>query len=316
MLKRSFQLFILFTALLLSFECRLNAQGTAVPAVSAAADSTITIDKNNQMMLVFVERLKSGNIKEARKIAQEMADFSKKYKDDANTEYKSFYSNIEKEYYIYKNKGSKKKVVWVPEPIADGYYFLAVMDFQEKKYQDAIDNIQKCIIWNPVRAPYYCERGFIFLNCGIYADYVSAQVAYEQALECADNEEDFASALRGLAFALASQNELEESAAAMILSQKYVPDSADAKEHLLRLKNLVPSFDFNMDIKRAKKILAESKIQTTFSPEHAVVLLKMVSELKLPEEKDKALAFLVSANMIDPSNKAVENKLKEIQKLK
>lgn len=316
MLKRSFQLFILFTALLLSFECRLNAQGTAVPAVSAAADSTITIDKNNQMMLVFVERLKSGNIKEARKIAQEMADFSKKYKDDANTEYKSFYSNIEKEYYIYKNKDSKKKVVWVPEPIADGYYFLAVMDFQEKKYQDAIDNIQKCIIWNPVRAPYYCERGFIFLNCGIYADYVSAQVAYEQALECADNEEDFASALRGLAFALASQNELEESAAAMILSQKYVPDSADAKEHLLRLKNLVPSFDFNMDIKRAKKILAESKIQTTFSPEHAVVLLKMVSELKLPEEKDKALAFLVSANMIDPSNKAVENKLKEIQKLK
>ncbi len=316
MLKRSFQLFIIFAALLLSFECRLNAQGTAVPAVSAAADSTITIDKNNQMMLVFVERLKSGNIKEARKIAQDMADFSKKYKDDANTEYKSFYSNIEREYYIYKNKDSKKKVVWVPEPIADGYYFLAVMDFQEKKYQDAIDNIQKCIIWNPVRAPYYCERGFIFLNCGIYADYVSAQVAYEQALECADNEEDFASALRGLGFALASQNELEESAAAMILSQKYVPDSADAKEHLLRLKNLVPSFDFNMDIKRAKKILAESKIQTTFSPEHAVVLLKMVSELKMPEEKDKALAFLVSANMIDPSNKAVENKLKEIQKLK
>ena len=316
MLKRSFHLFLIFTALLLSFECRLNAQGTAVPAVSAAADSTITIDKNNQMMLVFVERLKSGNYKEARKIANEMAGFSNKYKDDAMTEYKSFYSDIEREYYLLKNKGSKKKVVWVPEPIADGYYFLAVMDFQEKKYQDAVDNIQKCIIWNPVRAPYYCERGFIFLNSGIYADYVSAQVAYEQALECADNEEDFASALRGLGFSFAAMNQLEESAAAMILSQKYVPDSPDAKEHLLRLKNLVPSFDFNMDIKRAKKILTESKIQTTFSPEHAVVLLNMVSELKLPEEKDKALAFLVSANMIDPSNKAVENKLKEIQKLK
>ena len=316
MYKRSFQLFIIFSLLLLSLECRLNAEELAVPAVSAAADSTITIDKNNQMMLVFVERLKSGNIKEARKIAQDMANFSQKYKDDANTEYKSFYSNIEKEYYIYKNKDSKKKVVWVPEPIADGYYFLAVMDFQEKKYQDAIDNIQKCIMWNPVRAPYYCERGFIFLNSGIYADYVSAQVAYEQALECADNEEDFASALRGLGFALASQNGLEESAAAMILSMKYVPDSADAKEHLLRLKNLVPSFDFNMDVKRAKKILSESKIQTTFSPEHSVVLLKMVNEMKLPDEKEKALAFLVSANRIDPGNKAVENKLKEVQKLK
>ena len=316
MCKRSIQLFIIFSLLLLSFECRLNAQETAVPAVSAAADSTITIDKNNQMMMAFVERLKSGNTKEARKIAQEMADFSKKYKDDAKTEYKSFYSDIEKEYYTYKNKNSKKEVVWVPEPIADGYYFLAVMDFQEKKYQDAIDNIQKCIMWNPVRAPYYCERGFIFMNCGVSADYVSAQVAYEQALECADNEEDFASALRGIGFAFAARNELEESAAAMILSQKYVPDSADAKEHLLRLKNLVPSFDFNMDVKKAKKILAESKIQTSFSPEHAVVLLNMVSGLKLPEEKEKALAFLVSANMIDPSNKAVENKLKEVQKLK
>ncbi len=316
MFKRSFQLFIIFTALLFSLECRLNAAEITVPAVSAAADSTITIDKNNQMMLVFVERLKSGNTKEARKIAQEMADFSKKYKDDANTEYKSFYSNIEKEYYIYKNKDSKKNVVWVPEPIADGYYFLAVMDFQEKKYQDAIDNIQKCIMWNPVRAPYYCERGFIFLNCGIYADYVSAQIAYEQALECADNEEDFASALRGIGFALAARNELDVSAAAMILSLKYVPDNPDAKEHILRLKNLVPSFDFNMDTVKAKKILYDSKIQTTFSPEHAVVLLKIVSELKMPEEKEKALAFLISANMIDPSNKAVEKKLKEIQNLK
>ncbi len=316
MFKRSFQLFIIFTALLFSLECRLSAAEITVPAVSAAADSTITIDKNNQMMLVFVERLKSGNTKEARKIAQEMADFSKKYKDDANTEYKSFYSNIEREYYIYKNKDSKKNVVWVPEPIADGYYFLAVMDFQEKKYQDAIDNIQKCIMWNPVRAPYYCERGFIFLNCGIYADYVSAQIAYEQALECADNEEDFASALRGIGFALAARNELDVSAAAMILSLKYVPDNPDAKEHILRLKNLVPSFDFNMDTVKAKKILYDSKIQTTFSPEHAVVLLKIVSELKMPEEKEKALAFLISANMIDPSNKAVEKKLKEIQNLK
>jgi tetratricopeptide (TPR) repeat protein len=316
MYKRSLQLFIIFSLLLLSFECRLNAEELIVPAVSAAADSTITIDKNNQMMLVFVERLKSGNTKEARKIAQEMADFSKKYKDDANTEYKSFYSNIEREYYIYKNKDSKKNVVWVPEPIADGYYFLAVMDFKEKKYQDAIDNIQKCIMWNPVRAPYYCERGFIFLNCGIYADYVSAQIAYEQALECADNEEDFASALRGLGFAMAARNELDVSAAAMILSLKYVPDNPDAKEHILRLKNLVPSFDFNMDTVKAKKILYDSKIQTTFSPEHAVVLLKIVSGLKMPEEKEKALAFLISANMIDPSNKAVEKKLKEIQNLK
>ena len=317
MLKRSLQLFVILTALFLSSECGLNAAETTVPAVSAAAaDSTITIDKNNQMMIAFVERLKTGNTKEARKIAQEMADFSKKYKDDANTEYRSFYSNIEKELYIQKKLNGGKKVVWVPEPIADGYYFLAVIDFQDRHYNDAIENIQKCITWNPVRAPYYIERGFIFLNCGVYSDYISAQVAYEEALEYADNEDDFASALRGLGFALASQNKLEESAAAMILSKKYVPNNADAEEHLLRLKNLVPSFDFNMDTKEAIKILKESKIQTTFSPDHANVLFKIASELKIPEEKEKALVFLIRANMLDPKNKAVESKLKEIQKLK
>jgi tetratricopeptide (TPR) repeat protein len=317
MLKRSLQLFMIFTALFLSGEYCLNAAETSVPAVSAAAaDSTINIDKNNQMMLVFVERLKSGDTKEARKIAKEMADFSKNYKDDEKTVYKSFYSNIEKELYILKNKNSKKNVVWVKEPIADGYYFLAVMDFNEKNYKDAIDNIQKCITWNPVRAPYYCERGFIFLNCGVNADYVSAQVAYEQALEYADNEEDFASALRGLGFAFASRNELEESAAAMILSEKFVPNNPDAQEHILRLKSLVPSFDFNMDIKKATKILKESHIQTTFSPDHSKVLLKLASEMKMPEEKEKALVFLIRANMLDPNNKDVEKKLKEVQMIK
>ena len=101
-----------------------------------------------------------------------------------------------------------------------------------------------------------------------------------------------------------------------IISSIYIPDNPNAKAKILRLKNLDPSFDFNMDTVKAKKILYDSKIQTTFSPEHAVVLLKIVSELKMPEEKEKALAFLISANMIDPSNKAVEKKLKEIQNLK
>ncbi len=276
--------------------------------------SDSVLDRNNQMMMVFVERLKSGNVAEARKIAKDMAAFSKKYKDTDTIEYKSFYSNIEKEYYLLKNKNSKKKVVWVEEPIADGYYFLAVLDFQEKQYKDAIENIQKCISWNPVRAGYYNERGFIFLNSGADSNIISAQVAYEQALECANSEDDFASGLRGLGFALAARNQFDVSAAAMILSLEFEPNNADANEHLVRLKNFIPGYDFNINVNQARKILKDNKIQTTYSPEHVKVLLKLASEFKIPEEKEKALVFLNRALMLEPQNVEVLNKIKALQK--
>ena len=309
MFKRSLLLFTLLLA--------LNGSAFADPSTTNvdSNDSTANvIDRNNQMMMVFVQRLKSGNVAEARKIAKDMTAFSQKYKDSATVEYKSFYSNIEKEIYMLKNKDNKKKVVWVEEPIADGYYFLAVIDFQDKQYKDAIDNIQKCISWNPVRSAYYCERGFIFLNAGPDSDIISAQVAYEQALEYANDEESFAAALRGLGFVFALKNQFEESYAAMILSKEYEPDSIDADEHIIRLKNLIRGIDLNIDAKKARQILQKNHIQTTFSPEQVKVLVKLASELKMPEEKEKAKIFLTRALMLDPHNKEAINKLKEIQK--
>ncbi len=294
-------------SLLFSFSC--NSLLTA----ETDGGSEAAIDRNNQMMMVFVQRLKSGNVAEARKIAKDMAAFSQKYKDTDSVEYKSFYSNIEKELYLLKNKDNKKKVVWVEEPIADGYYFLAVLDFQDKHYKDAISNIQKCIFWNPVRAAYYCERGFIFLNTTPESDLLSAQVAYEQALEYADDEETFASALRGLSFVFADKNQFEESVAAMILSKEFEPNSVEADEHLIRMKNLISGFDFNMSAKKAKEVLQKSNVQTTYSPEHVKVLIKLASELKMPEEKEKAKVFLTRALMLDPQNKEAISKMKNLQ---
>ncbi len=306
-------LLIIIISLLLPF-CENNLSAAEPKDTSGNNSQNSSIDRNNQMMLAFVQRMKSGNVTEARKIAKEMTAFANKYTDTADVEYKNFYSNMEKELYLLKNKNSKKKVVWVDDPIADGYYFLAVIDFQAKHYKEAKENIQKCIFWNPVRAPYYCERGFIFLNSGVESDYISAQVAYEQALEYADNEEDFASALRGVGFAFASRNMFEESVAAMVLSKEFEPNNTDAEEHILRMKNFIPSFDFSMDSKKARKILKDNKIQTTYSPEHVKVLIKLASELKMPEEKEKALIFLTRAQMLEPVNVEVINKLKEIQK--
>lgn len=70
--------------------------------------------------------------------------------------------------------------------------------------------MQKAISWNPVRSAFYAERGFMFLRKNSGADIVGAQIAYEKALELADNPEDFAAALRGLAFVLVERRELEK----------------------------------------------------------------------------------------------------------
>lgn len=302
MLKRS--LLYVFTSLFISL---------STMTIAEESNTNSSIDKYNQMMMVFVERLRSGNVKEARKIANDMTSFSKNYKDDAKTEYKNFYSDIEKELYSLKNKDNKKKVVWVNEPIADGYYFLAVIDFQEKQYKDAIENIQKCIFWNPVHSAYYCERGFIFLNSGFDSNIINAQVAYEQALEYANNEEDFASALRGLGFVFTARGQFEESAASMILSKEYDANSTDADAHILYLKRLIPSFDFNMSANEARKILKEAKIQTSFSPDHVNVLIKMANSFTKPEEKERAIIFLRTAQLLDPNNTEVTKKLKALQ---
>lgn len=304
MLRRFFILNLV--TLFLSLTSALTAQ--------TEVNKTDFIDRNNHMMIVFMERLNNGNIKEARKIASDMAAFSEKYKDTNTVEYKSFNNNIEKELYLMKNQDSKKKVEWVEEPIADGYYFLAVLDFNEKKYQAALDNMQKCIFWNPVHGAYYSERGFMFLNAGDLTDAVSAQVAYEKAIELASDETLMGAGLRGIGYAMGAKNEIEAAVAAFYLSKEYDSASPEADEGIFHIKQLFPEIDLNMTIDEAKKVLKENNIQIGYSPEHVKVLIKLALEAKLPEEREKAEIYLSYAKILEPQNTELNKLLKALQK--
>ncbi len=64
------------------------------------ASQTVKADPvvlTNQMMLVFMERMKTGNLKEARDIANEMVFGNEKFQDTDQKVFKSFHSAMEME---------------------------------------------------------------------------------------------------------------------------------------------------------------------------------------------------------------------------
>ena len=311
MLKRSLLSILAMVAM-------LNCQAPALQAQETASGTTRSavleaIDKGNQMMIAYMEHIKIGDIKGARKIANDMVAPAKNFKDTDAVEYKTFYSMIEKEYYQMTNKGNTKKVEWVQEPIADGYYLLAVLDFQEKLYKDALENIQNCVSWNPVRSAYYIERGFLYLFSGDEQNIVNAQVAYEKAIELANNTEDMAAGLRGVASVMNAKGNLPVCIAALVVSKEYDSENPDADEQILYIKKEFPDYDCNMTVKEARKLLKENNIQCDYSHTHVEVLTKMASELKMPDDKEKITILLQQGLFLEPKNVELQNKLKALK---
>lgn len=302
----------------LAGEKKESANGKALTKSDIAEEERLkeaAFVKYNQMMMVATERFKNGDLAEARKVANELIAGADEFTDTDKTEYKTFYSQIEKELYVHKNANSGKDVVWVDARFADGYYFLSVLDFQEGKYSSSIDNMQKCICWNPMHSAYFCERGYIYLNAQESGSLVSAQIAYEKALELADNEEDFAAALRGLAFVMTEKSDFNTAIACLVLSKEFDPENPTTDEQITYIRGNYPFMTSDMKVDEARKALKEKGIQTTYSHQHVEVLLKMASgyNLSVPEEKERAKLLLMHARELEPQNKEVVEKFKAIK---
>lgn len=283
------------------------------------ASQTVKADPvvlTNQMMLVFMERMKTGNLKEARDIANEMVFGSEKLQDTDQKVFKSFHSAMEMELFrlLEQRSGSKREIDWVEQPISDGYYFLAILDFQEGKHEEALANLQKAIFWNPVRSAFFAERGFMFLRKNSGADIVSAQVAYEKALELADNPEDFAAALRGLAFVLVERRELQKALACLIVSKEFDADESDADEEIQFIRGIDPGLVASMNLKTARDVLKNAKILSTYAPEHVAVLVRLADSYKSPKDAQRAVLLLKKAKEMAPGNTEVANRLKVLEK--
>lgn len=296
-----------------------QTQPVAEPVVADAKAPAKKMDPvlmSNQMMLVFMERMKTGNLDEAREVANEMIFGHEKYVNTDQVEYKSFHSMMEKELYqiLEKQNGSTKKVEWVEQPVSDGFYFLSVLDFQQGKHEDALANMANAIFWNPMRAAFYNERGFMLLRKNSGPDLLSAQIAYLKALELADGHEDFAAALRGLAFVLVERGQLDQALACLIVSKGHDPENNDADEEISFIQSKAPGLVNSMKFADAIELMKKNRIPTEFAPEHVQVLMKLADSYKAPQDAPKALALLKKANSLAPKNQDVANRLKTLEK--
>ncbi|MGM0599295.1 MAG: hypothetical protein ACQETH_05685 [Candidatus Rifleibacteriota bacterium] len=283
-----------------------------------AAKTTSTknpILMTNQMMLVFMERMKNADYEEAREIASEMTYGHEKYRDTAKVVHKSFHSIMEKELYEMKLKqqGENKTVKWVQQPLSDGFYLLAMVDFQQGKHESALKNLQEAISWNPVRSAFYNERGYMLLRKKSGPDLIMAQIAYEKALELADTPEDFAAALRGLAYVLVERRQLARALACLKLSKKYDETNLDAEEEMLFIRRADPDLFASMSESDAIELLKSTGIQVEYSPQHLKVLLKLCKRFKRENNLERARAFLEKADLLFPDNAEVKKMLSNIK---
>ena len=305
------KLFVLCLMLMVAASCL-----SAAEKIASASRKLDPVLMTNQLMLVFMERMKNGDYKEAREIANEMLFGHEKMVDSDKIEYKSFHSAMEEELYALRQAraGEKKQIIWTEQPISDGYYLLAILDFQEGNHEKALENLQKAINWNPVRSAFFAERGFMLLRKKDGGDLLMAQIAYRKALELADNGEDFAAALRGLAFILVEKGRLAEALACLLVSKSYDQTNLDAEEEMLFIRRADPDLFASMSLKDAYEVLRKSGIQTTYSPDHIQVLMRLADNFTTRKAADKAVILLKKARSMSPKNEEILKRLKKLGK--
>jgi len=281
------------------------------PATASAPAHVDPVVLTNQMMLTIMERMKIGAYDEARKIALDMILGHDKIKDSPQVEHKSFATLMGKKLYerMAKQEGRSVKVEWAFQPIADGFYFLAMIDFHQRKAKEALDNLQKAIFWDPTRSAFHAERAYIQLNSGLPVEMAFIMASYLKALELADNFDDFAAALRGIGYLLVDKRDLETALAAYTLAKHYDPQNKVAPKEIEFIKAEAPGIGKDMDVGKAAVILAKKGMPTSVGRVHIEVLLEIAREMTDPAQQKERQAILRRALKLDPKNEEIRRLL-------
>jgi len=284
----------------------------APAAHNASASSEIDgVVLSNQMMITIMERMKAHNFPEARSVALQMIEGADRYVDTLEREYRSFSSAMGKKLYEMQAKRDGRNIVaaWVQQPIADGYYFLAMIDFQEGKPREALENLQKAIGWDPVRAAFHVERGFIQLQQPDGGDLALTMASYLKGAELSDNAEDFAAAMRGIGYVLVEKDELEAAMAAYIVARRFDPAKPAAQKEIDFIKSQNPAIGKDLDEAKAASLLQQKSFPSTIGKIHSEVLIALAGELDPAKNGRQIKALLKRALTIDPGNTELQQRL-------
>jgi len=210
--------------------------------------------------------------------------------------------------------GNRKEIVWIEQPISDGFYLLAMLDFQEGKHEKALENMQRAVYWNPMRSAFYCERGYMLRHHNVSPNPLMAQVAYLRALELADNPEDFAGALRGLAFIFLDRRMPDVALASLLIAKQFTPADNDVAEEILYISSNFPALYTAMSLTDARQTLKKNRILDNYAPEHIQVLLRLADRFTQPEDASRVISILHRAREMDPKNQEVNRRIRLLEK--
>lgn len=289
----------------------------AAPAAGNASAPTEVdgVVLSNQMMITIMERMKGHNFAEARTIALQMIEGAEKIVDTPEREFRAFSSAMGKKLYEIqaKREGRNVEVVWVQQPVADGFYFLAMIDFQEGKPREALENLQKAIGWDPVRSAFHVERGFIQLQQPDGGDLALTMASYLKGAELADNAEDFSAAMRGIGYVLVEKSDLETAMAAYIVARRFDPANLASQKEIDFIKSQNPSAGKDLDEAKAAALLQQKSLPNTIAKVHSDVLLAIAGELDPAKNGKQVKALLKRALTIDPGNNAIQQRLSTLK---
>lgn len=296
-----------------------QAGAPAAPASSVAASETKAVNPivlSNQMMITVMERIKAGNYAEARAVAKDMVFGSEKLADTPTSITRSFSNLMGKKVYekmLAKDGRGNVEVTWTQQPIADGYYFLAMISFQEGKPDEALELLQKAIFWDPVRAAFHIERGFMMHHQKAPVEAATIFITYLKALELADNPQDFAAALRGVGYLFIERRDLKPGLACYLLSRRLDPDDQTAIRQIDYIRARSPGLVKEMDETKAAAVLKAANVPPTYNSVHAQVRLEIADEIKGSQKAAEAKAILTEALRLDPNNPEVIRRLKALK---
>jgi len=295
---------------------KTSPQTTSAQGIASGAQAVNPIVLSNQMMITVMERFKGGNYVEARNVAKDMVFGSEKIIDTPTSETRSFSSLMGKKVYerqLKKDGRGNVQVTWTQQPVADGYYFQAMISFQEGKPEEALEFLQKAIIWDPMRAAFQIERGFMLHHQKNPVETAAILVTYLKALELADNPVDFAAGLRGIGYLYVDRGDFKSGLACYMLSRKFDSDDKTALHEIDFIRARVPGLVKEMDETKAAALLAAAHIPVSYDPVHVQVRLEIANEIKDPKKAGEVKAILTEALRLDPNNPEIISRLSSMK---
>lgn len=173
------------------------------------------------------------------------ADKNPMYQNDEVSEYFTFFEPFEEMLYLYLYEPTK--VIRKAEfPYAEIYYQQGSLFIDLKRYEDAIEVLEKAKRWNPCNAKIAFEYAEAYKTIGQLEKYLEIT---RETFNIAFRAEDFARALRNVGYYLIEKEQYQDAFYFYCLSLRYDEKSINAQSELYYISSMVqnklkdPSWD-------------------------------------------------------------------------